>query len=180
MPELQKPCSGYRHLTSGHSMIATARVITRPQSSRFDVMHWEIIIGNFWVTPDAPVSFMTSGPSSTLVRIIGFWLLFLEASPDPQGPHSLLHKECRSIVLANWNRILSKCIPGDKDLTCRLRDFTLDKTRKEDVKRAIAWLVVSLHCYLSYFYWLYLPAWRVADGLECTERWPRSLENLRL
>ena len=73
-------------------------------------------------------------------RIINFWLLFLEASPDAKGPH---YEECRRVVLANWSWILSKCVPGDKDLICLLRDFTLDKARKKDVERVIAWLEVS-------------------------------------
>jgi len=59
-------------------------------------------------------------------RIINFWLLFLEVPPDPEGPYSLDREECRKLMLANWSRMLSKCVPGDKDLICRLRDFTLD------------------------------------------------------
>jgi len=67
-------------------------------------------------------------------RIVNFWLLFLEASPDPKAPDSRVYEECRKIVLTNWSRLLSKCVPGDKDLICRLRDFTLDKACKEDVE----------------------------------------------
>ena len=82
-------------------------------------------------------------------RIMNFWLLFLESPPHPKGPNSLYHEVCRDIVLVNWSRCLSKCLPGDKDLVCRLRDFTLDKARKEDVERVIAWLEVSLRGYWS-------------------------------
>ena len=89
-------------------------------------------------------------------HIISFWLLFLEGSPDPKEPHSPFHKEFRRVVLANWSRILSRCVPGDQDLICRLRDFTLDKARKQDVERVIAWLKVNLQGYRSYIYWLYL------------------------
>jgi len=88
-------------------------------------------------------------------RIINRWLLFLEATPDPQGPDSLIHEECRKLVLANWSRILSesKCVPGDQDLICRLRDFTLDKACEEDVERVIAWLKVSFgHIFIGYIY----------------------------
>ena len=80
-------------------------------------------------------------------RIVSFWLLFLETTPDPEGSDSLDHEKCRELVLANWSRFLSKCVPGDKDLICRLRDFTLDNTWKEDVERVMAWLKVSLQCF---------------------------------
>ena len=76
-------------------------------------------------------------------RIVNFWLLFLEATPDPEEQSSLDHKRCCKLVLANWSRMLSKCVLGDKNLICRLCDFNLDKACKEDVKRAIAWLKVS-------------------------------------
>jgi len=82
-------------------------------------------------------------------RILNFWLLFLEAPPDTEGPYSLNHEECRKLVLANWSRILSKCVPGEQDLICRLRDFSLDKACKDDVERVIAWLEVSLQGYPS-------------------------------
>ena len=74
-------------------------------------------------------------------RIVNFWLLFLEATPDTKGLDSL--QECRRVVSTNWSRFLSKCIPGDNDLICRLRHFTLDKAWKEDVERVITWLEVS-------------------------------------
>jgi len=76
-------------------------------------------------------------------RIINCWLLFLEATPDPKGPDSLIHQECRNIVLANWSRFLSKSVQGDQDLICRLRDLTLENACKQDVERVIAWLDVS-------------------------------------
>ena len=82
-------------------------------------------------------------------RIVNFWLLFLEATPDPKGPDSLVHRECCKLVSANWSRILSRCVPGDKDLICRLRDFTLDRACKEDVEHVIGWLRVSLRGYWS-------------------------------
>ena len=77
-------------------------------------------------------------------RIMNSWLLFLEATLDPESADSLAHDECRQIVLANWSRMLCKCVPGDKDLICRLRDFTLDNAYEKDVERVIAWLKVSL------------------------------------
>ena len=82
-------------------------------------------------------------------RIVNCWLLFLETTPDPKRPDSLVYEECRKLVLANWSRCLSKCVPGDKDLICRLRDFTLDQACKEDVECVIAWLKVSLLGYPS-------------------------------
>ena len=91
-------------------------------------------------------------------RIMHSWLLFLEAPPDLEEPDSPVHEECRKIVLANWSRILSKCAPGDKDLICQLRDFTLDKACKEDVERVIAWLEVSVFKVIghSLISWIYL------------------------
>jgi len=83
-------------------------------------------------------------------RIVNFWLLFLEATPDPVWPDSPHHEECHKIVLANWSRCLSRCVPGDKELICRLRNFALDKAYKEDVERVIAWLEASLQGYRSY------------------------------
>ena len=77
-------------------------------------------------------------------RIVNCWLLFLEVTPDPERPNSLVHEEWRKLVLANWSRCLSKCVPGNKDLICRLRDFTLDQACKEDVEHVISWLKVSL------------------------------------
>ena len=85
-----------------------------------------------------------------------YHILFLEAPPDPERLDSLDHEKCRKIVLANWSRILSKCVPGDKDLVCRLRDFTLDKACKEDVERVIAWFKVRFkvirHSFMGYLY----------------------------
>ena len=82
-------------------------------------------------------------------RIVNCWLLFLEATPDPKGPDSPDREQCRKIVLGNWSRCLSKCVPGNEDLACRLRDFTLDMACKEDVERVIAWLEASLQGYRS-------------------------------
>jgi hypothetical protein len=121
--------------------------------------------------------FLYNERAKCYTRIINFWLLFLAGPPDPEGPDS--HEKCRKLVLANWSRILSKCVPGDKDLICRLRHFTLDQACKEDVERVIAWLEVSLPGYRSLCHWLALSA-RVVDGLKYTERCPRSLEDLRL
>ena len=83
--------------------------------------------------------------------IVNTWLLFLEVTPDPNGPDLLDHwcQEWRKIMLANWSQFLSKCVPGDKDLVCRLHDFTLDKACKEDVERVIARLKVGLQGYPS-------------------------------
>ena len=89
-------------------------------------------------------------PAKCYTHIINCWLLSLRSPPDLEGPNSPVQKVCRNIVLGNWSRILSKCVPGDKDLICRLRDFTLDKASKEEVERVIAWLKVSL----QYFDWL--------------------------
>jgi len=89
-------------------------------------------------------------------RIVHSWLLFLEAPPDSKAD-SLDHEECRKIVSANWSRMLSKCVPGDKDLIYRLRDFTLDNAYKEDVERVIGWLVVSILVIgLSFIGYIYL------------------------
>ena len=82
-------------------------------------------------------------------RIINSWLLFLEAPPKPLALHRRLHKKCRKIVLTHWSRLLSKCVPGNKDLICRLRNFDLAKARKRDVERVIAWLEVSVRGYPS-------------------------------
>ena len=92
-------------------------------------------------------------PTKCYTRILNFWLLFLQARPDPKGPDSPVHEECRKVVLANWSRLLSKCVPGDKELICRLREFTLDLACKEDVEHVVAWLEVSLQGYhISYIY----------------------------
>jgi len=77
-------------------------------------------------------------------RITSFWLPFLQTFQDSEGPDSLVREECRKIVLANWSRLLSKCVLGDKDVISRLRDFNLDLACKKDVERVIAWLKVSL------------------------------------
>jgi len=89
-------------------------------------------------------------------RIINCWLLFLEAPPDLEGSGSLDHKICRKIVLATWSRILSKCVPGNKDLICRLRDFTLNNACKKDVEHVIRWLEVSLQGYHSFISYIHL------------------------
>ena len=82
-------------------------------------------------------------PAKCYTRITNSWLLFLEAPQGPEGPVSLAREEYRPVVLTHWSLLLSKCVPGDQDLICRLHDFTLAKARKEDVKRVIAWLKVS-------------------------------------
>ena len=96
-------------------------------------------------------------------RIVNYWLLFLEAYPGSKRPDSEVHRACHTIVLHRWSRLLHKCVPGDKDLICRLRDFTLHKARKEDVERVVAWLEVRFHIYRSWFYVLYLS--------DCFCRW---------
>ena len=91
--------------------------------------------------------------AKSYTRIINSWLLLLEAPPGPEGPDSLYHGECRKLVLTNWSRMLSKCVPGDEDLMCRLRDFKLDLARMEDVERVIAWLKVKssrIHSFIDY------------------------------
>ena len=88
-------------------------------------------------------------PAKCYTRIINCWLLFLEAPPDPEGQDSPDREKCRKIVLANWSRMLSKCVPGDQGLICRIRDFTLDEACKEDVEHVIACLEASLHGYRS-------------------------------
>ena len=35
---------------------------------------------------------------------------------------------------------MAECVPGDKDLICRLHHFTLDKASKEDVEDVLGWL----------------------------------------
>ena len=48
---------------------------------------------------------------------------------------------------------MTKCVPCDKDLISRLRDFTLNKACKEDAERAITWLMVRLRRHrVSYIY----------------------------
>ena len=104
---------------------------------------------HYWQFLDHPgrCGFLYHERAKCYTRTVNSWLLFLEATPDPEGPDSLYHEECRKIVLANWSRILSECVQGDKDVIRRLRDFTLDKACKKDVERVIAWLGVSLVAY---------------------------------
>ena len=111
---------------------------------RLIALRWYMSVGpHYWEFLDHPgrCGVLYNERAKCYTRIVNFWLLFLEALPDPEGPNPLIY---RKIVMANWSRFLSKCVPGDKDLMCRLRDFTLDKACKEDVERVIAWLKVIL------------------------------------
>ena len=109
------------------------------------------LMGHYWGFLGYPrrCGVLYNKPTKCYTRIVNCLLLFLETPPDPEGPDSLDCEKCRKIVLANWSRILSKCRPGDKDLICRLHDFSLDKASKEDVERVIGWLKVSLQGYQS-------------------------------
>jgi len=113
------------------------------------LLAWVRLRVHYWQFLDDPArcGVLYNERAKCYTRIVCSLLLFLEAPPDPEGPDYLYREECRQIVLASWGRMLYKCVPGDEDLICRLRDFTLDRACKGDVERVIAWLEVGLQDY---------------------------------
>ena len=115
------------------------------EADRVDPFHSDQMGRYYWEYLNGPgcCGILYHERAQCYTHIMNSWLLFLEAPPDPEGPVSPDLKEYL-VGLVTWSQLLSSCVPGDQDLICRLRHFTLANARKEDVKNVIAWLKVGL------------------------------------